>query len=166
MSCKIKTGRKEVSVRASRSENGDVEYSYLFDHKSTNTISRPIHIYDCEAKKLSTFNLPDGVKLTVHRVIVGGGVMPQGSGCLCAGEPGQQVKVLMSEPLKIECKPVVLDNCNSVLFLTIPGSYVLELSDESVLGNFLAMEDSVECCCLPDGLIIGNVGPTGYVGVK
>ncbi len=166
MSCEIVTGKKIVSPSITGVVNDNPQHSYLFDYNSTNKISRPIFIDQCQAYKFSTFNLPDGVSLMFHRVIVAGGKMPQGSGCLCAGEPSSRSYLLYSEPFKIDCKQVKLTNCDGALFLTIPGTYVLELSDEKHLGNFIATADKVDCCCLPSGLIIGNVGPHGYVGTK
>ena len=164
MSCEIVTGKKIVTVTST--VNGeDKPSSLLFDQNSTKRVSHFIHIEPCQAFQIYTFGLPDGAYLTVHRAFVGGGDMPQGSGCLCGVEPGQMVSALATEPFKIDCKPVVVDNCTNVLFLTVPGTYLFELNSDEHLGKFLAFAEAIECCCLPTGLIIGNAKPDGYVGV-
>lgn len=167
MSCKITTGKRVLTQPKTAGKAPEaVTTSFVFDKNSTNKISRPIHVDECMAVKLSTFNLPDGANLTLHRVILGGGIMPQSSGCMCGGDKGQEAYALFSEVFKIDCKPVVIDNCDGALFLTVPGTYMLELNDEAVLGSFVALAERVDCCCLPDGLIIGNAKPDTYVGTK
>lgn len=164
--CEIVTGKKHFTIGSGKNKEEQIS-SLLFDNSSTSKVSHFIHIEPCQAFKFSTFNLPDGVYLKFHRVFASGGAMPQGNGCLCDSTEAKAVGAVASEPFKIDCKPVVLDNCNGVLFLTIPGTYMLELSDESVLGQFLAFAEEVDCCCLPSGLIIGNIGSDNqYIGVK
>lgn len=165
----ITTGKKIVVKRVEAVGGTHVEGfdpTALFDQKSTKTTSHFLNIDSCKAMKLSTFGLKDGAYLTLHRVLLGGAVFPQSSGCLCECEDGEPIKVLANEPLKIDCKPVVLDNCNSVLFLSIPGTYVLELNDPTQLGHFLAFAEVVDCCCLPEGLVIGNRASERYIGTK
>lgn len=161
----IVTGQKQYSLKNAEAKEGK-SYSVLFDSESVKSVSHFIHLGQGKALKFSTFNLPDGVHLAFHRVLPGGGSMPQGAGCLCDTQDGNTTYALASEPFKIDCKPVVLDNCNGVLFLTIPGVYMLELSDESALGQVLAFAEEVSCSCIPDGLIIGNAKPDTYVGTK
>lgn len=165
MNCEIVTGKAVLVEPKTVSE--DQPRTLLFDYSSTKTVSHRVTVSECKAIRLSTFNLPEGNKLNVHRVFVGGGLMPQGYSCLCDTEEATPASAVMTEPLKIDCKPVFIDSCNSVLFLTIPGIYVLELEgDKSLLGNFLAFAEEVDCCCLPDGLIIGNRLANGsFVGV-
>lgn len=165
MSCNIVTGRQQASTSGSN-VNDDVPSSYLFDAKSTNLISRPIFIDNCQVVKFSTFGLPDNVCLKFHRVFVGGGVPPQSYGCLCSADMGKKASILYSEIFKIDCKEVKLCNCTGVLLLSIPGTYVLELSDKAYLGQFIAMAEYIDCCCLPSGLMIGNIGKDGYIGVQ
>lgn len=163
--CEISTGRKTLAVGKSGGE--ETPSSLLFDHKSSSAVSHFINIEPCQVFKFSTFGLPDGVTLTLHRVYLAGGVMPQGTGCICEPDPAKGVQPMATEVFKINCKPVVIDNCNGALFLSVPGTYVLELNDESKLGNFIAMAEEVECCCVPNGLLIGNVGINDtYVGTK
>lgn len=162
MTCNISTGRKIYAVGSGSDK--DLTSNTLFDQKSTKTVSHFIHVAPCQAIQLSTFGLPEGAKLTLNRVLPAGGVMPQGAGCICDHEEGSGVVVAASEPLKIACMPVELTNCNNVLFLTIPGSYMLRLNKEEYLGQFWAFADEVDCCCLPEGLVIGNRKADGYVG--
>lgn len=162
MSCEIVTGKKIQSARTSGSRE-DAPFTALFDSTSTKTLSHIVTVTNCATVKISTFALPDNVHLKVHRVYTGGGVMPFGTGCLCNCDEGTNSQVLFSEPFKIDCKEVRVDNCTSVLFLTVPGDYMFELSDESVLGQFVAFAEEVDCCCLPSGLIIGNQVPSERV---
>lgn len=164
MTCQIETGRKEVSLGGIiHKETGS---GALFDLKSTKLTSYYLHLEACKAIQFSTFGLPDGAYLTLHRVLTTDGRMPQGAGCICDYDNGAGVDVSASEPLKVNCKPVVLDNCNTVLYLAIPGSYMLELNREEYLGQFWAFAEEVDCCCLPDGLVIGNRSGNSYIGVK
>lgn len=163
MTCEISTGRKIVNVSGVGKK---LPTKALFDQTSTELVSPFIHLPPCEALQLSTFNLPDGAELAVYRVLLMGGEMPQGSGCICDYEEGSPVSVAASEPFKIDCKPVVLTNCNNVLYLTSPGSYILRLNSEDHLGHFWAFAEVMDCCCLPDGLVIGNRTGSGYVGTK
>lgn len=163
MTCKIETGRKIVNVGQTA---GNVPSRALFDQTSTKLVSSFIHLLPCEALQLSTFNLPEGAELAVYRVLLMGGEMPQGSGCICDCEEGSPVSVAASEPFKINCEPVVLTHCNNVLFLTTPGSYTLRLNSDEYLGHFWAFAEAMECCCLPEGLIIGNRTGNGYVGTR
>lgn len=158
MSCEIVTGRKYQSTRSSNGE--DIKSVALFDSKSTKVTSHVVTVAECSALKISTFALPDNKYLKIHRVYTGGGVMPFGTGCLCNCDDGSASSVLFSEPLKIDCKEVRVDNCTGVLFLTIPGDYMFELNDESVLGQFVAFAEEIDCCCLPSGLVIGNQVPS------
>lgn len=160
----IVTGKKVVAVNST--VNGkDKPSSLLFDQNSTKRVSHFIHIEPCQAIQISTFGLPDFAYLTVHRAFVGGGDMPQSSGCLCGEESGQMASALTTEPFKVDCKPVIVDNCTNVLFLTVPGTYLFELNSDEHLGKFLAFAEAIECCCLPTGLVIGNAKHDGYVGV-
>lgn len=162
--CSISTGRQEVlGVGSSNDERSS---KVLFDKNSTTKFSHFIEVDPCGALQLSAFGLPDNVNLILHRVIVGGGVMPQGSGCICGVDPAKPAKTLFSNPFKIDCKPVVLNNCNTVLFLTVPGTYVVEVSDPSALGKFIAYAEPTECCCLPNGLVIGNTVLGKFIGTK
>lgn len=162
MTCSVITGRKIYAVGSGSDKDG--ASNVLFDQKSTKTVSHFIHVEPCQAIQFSTFGLPDGAKLTLHRVLPAGGQMPQGTGCICDHEEGYGIVVSASEPLKIDCSPVELTNCNNVLYLTIPGSYMLRLNEERYLGQFWAFADAMECCCLPEGLVIGNRKGGGYVG--
>lgn len=164
MTCDIVTGRKIVNVGSGADK--DPTYNVLFDQKSVSTVSHYLHLEPCEAIQLTTFGLPDGAELSLHRILLTGGKMPQGSGCICDYEPGSLAGVAISEPVKIDCKPVVLDNCNNVLYLTMAGSYVLQLNSDKYLGQFFAFADAMDCCCLPEGLVIGNRKGNGYVGTK
>lgn len=161
MSCEIVTGKKFQAPRASNGE--DAKSVALFDNKSARKLSHVVTVAECSALKISTFALPDNVHLKLHRVYTGGGVMPFGTGCLCNCDDGKTSSVLYSEPLKVDCKEVRVDNCTGVLFLTIPGDYMFELSDESVLGQFVAFAEEIDCCCLPSGLVIGNQVPSERV---
>ena len=158
MSCEIITGRKYQAARSSNGE--DTKSVALFDSKSSKVTSHVVSVAECSALKITTFALPDGKHLKIHRVYTGGGEMPLGSGCGCSCEDGSSSRVLFSELLKIDCKEVRIDNCTGVLFLTIPGDYMFELSDESVLGQFVAFAEEVDCCCIPSGLVIGNQVPS------
>ena len=164
MSCEIVTGRKIYAV--GRSSDGEMATNTLFDQKSTRLVSHFVHVNPCEAIQFSTFGLPEGAFLTVHRVLPMGGMMPQGSGCICDYEEGSAIDVAADEPLKIDCKPVVLDHCNNVLYLTVPGSYMLKLNSEEHLGKFWAFVEAMDCCCLPEGLVIGNRKGAGYIGTQ
>lgn len=155
MSNEIVTGRSYASSSQQGSWEGK-QASMLFDPKSTIKLSHVVSVPSCSALKISTFGLPNEVHLKVHRVFTGGGKIPEGMGCMCVCEDGNTSKVLLSEPLKIDCKEVRIDNCTGVLFLTIPGDYMFEVSDNSALGQFVAFAEEVDCCCLPTGLIIGN----------
>lgn len=163
MTCTIETGRKIVNVG---NIAGNVSSRALFDQTSTKLVSPFIHLLPCEALQLSTFNLPEGAELALYRVLLMGGEMPQGSGCICDYEEGSPVFVAASEPFKVDCKPVVLTSCNNVLFLTTPGSYTLRLNSEDYLGHFWAFAEAMKCCCLPEGLIIGNRTGNDYVGTR
>lgn len=163
MTCVITTGRKLINVDK---KVGGVPSKALFDQTSTELVSSFLHLLPCEALQLSTFNLPEGAELAVHRVLLVGGEMPQGSGCICGSEEGAPVSVAASEPFRIDCKPVVLTYCNNVLYLTSPGSYVLRLNSEEYLGHFWAFAEAMECCCLPEGLVIGNRIGNDYVGTR
>lgn len=164
MGCEIVTGKKVIGV-SNKGSAEDRSATVLFDRNSTTQISHVVTVGDCKALKLSTFNLKDGQAIELHRVLIGGGVMAQGSGCCCDADPASPADVLASEPFKIDCKPVVLTHCFSVLFLTVPGTYMFKLNDEGMVGNVLAFAESVECCCLPSGLIIGNKAHDDYIGV-
>lgn len=163
MTCEISTGRKIINVN---SKVQKIPTKALFDQTSTKLVSPFLHLLPCEALQLSTFNLPAGAELAVYRVLLTGGGMPQGSGCICDYEEGSPVSVAASEPFKIDCDPVVLTHCNNVLFLTTPGSYILRLNSEDYLGHFWAFAEVMDCCCLPDGLVIGNRKGNGYVGTR
>ena len=164
MSCEIVTGKKIVTGNST--VNGQSSpFTVLFDQRSTRRVSHFVNIEPCQAFQISTFGMPDGASLIIHRVFVGGGAMPQGGGCFCGSEAGEMVSALATEPFKIDCKPVVVDNCTNVLFLTVPGPYMFELNSDEHLGKFWAFAEAMECCCLPTGLIIGNAKPDGYVGV-
>lgn len=164
MSCNIQTGRMDYTLSPTLQK--DKVSSALFDNKSTRTVSHFLHVEPCQAIQLSTFGLPDGANLELHRVLPTSGAMPQGAGCICGYDEAESITASASEPLKIGCRAVVLNNCNTVLYLTIPGSYVLKLNDESYLGQFWAFAEAMECCCLPEGLVIGNRKGKGYVGVS
>lgn len=164
MTCSITTGRTIYAVgsgpKSERSSN------VVFNQESTKLVSHLLSVTPCEALQISTFGLPEGAKLTLHRVLPAGGSMPQGSGCICSYDEGSPVNVAASEPLKIDCKPVEIDNCNNVLYLTVAGTYMLQLNSEEFLGQFWAFAESVDCCCLPEGLVIGNRKGAGYVGTQ
>lgn len=162
MSCEIITGKKIHSAQTGGKSEG-VTTTVLFDSTSAKKTSHIVTVAECSAVKISTFALPDNVHLKIHRVYTGGGVMPFSSGCLCGCDDGVASKVLYSEVMKIDCKEVRVDNCTSVLFLTVPGDYMFELSDESMLGQFVAFAEEVDCCCLPSGLVIGNYVPSERV---
>lgn len=161
--CGIVTGRREVVKNPDCTGSAEYKYDYVFDTKSENTISKPIYIDNNQIFKFSTFNLPDGVKLIFNRVQTGGGVMPQGSNC-CVDTCGRKTVIISSEVFKIHCKPVVLNNCNSVLFLSVPGTYILELDTPSALGQFVVQAEPVEGF-IPTSLIIGCEAPDHIVGV-
>lgn len=160
----IVTGTRLVSCGTSSSDREVSPNKYLFDDKSVSRYSYPIMIHDGQVYKLSTFNLPDDVELTLHRILIAGNNLPS-DGC-CGVFSVQQAMIQASEVFKIGCKPVVLNNCDSVLFLTIPGIYMLEVSDEDAIGNFTAIADLVDSKHLPNAMIIGNLGLEGIVGVK
>jgi hypothetical protein len=82
--------------------------------------------------------------------------MPQGYGCICSAEPGSPTNVELSEPFKINGEVVKITNANSALFLTIPGTFMLEMNDTSLVGKIFCTISKAECCCLPNKLIIGN----------
>lgn len=164
MTCNISTGRKLYGT--GKGADVDPNYNVLFDQRSTMTVSHTVDVAPCEAIQFSTFGLPDGAKLEVHRVFRTGGAMPDGAGCICDYESGSPVSVAASEPLKIDCKPVVLDNCNNVLYLTVAGSYMLKLNSADYLGQFWAFAETMDCCCIPEGLVIGNRKGAGYVGTE
>lgn len=164
--CGIITGKKVHAVsRSSSSEDANREV--LFDSLSTNAVTHVVTVGECKALKISTFALPAGKKILVHRVYLGGGVMPFGSGCACGADEGKSAIVQLSEPLRIRCCDVAIDGCSGMLFLTIPGDYVFELEDKTLLGQFVALAEEVECCCLPESTVIGSEIPTGgIVGVE
>lgn len=162
---KIVTGKKYHAVGSSKPSESRMS-AVLFDSTSTKTVSHFIHIEPGQVFKFSTFNLPDEAKLTFHRVYTGGGVMPHSSGCLCGAEDSESVKVLASEVFKIDCWPVYLNNCTGVLFLSVPGTYMLELNDPKHLGNFLAFAEEMDAGVIPDGLLIGNCACDYYVGTN
>lgn len=163
-SCGIVTGRSVVSTKYCGNANQDVPYAYIFDSKSTDVISRPIYIDNCMVYKFQTFNLPEDTKIFFHRVLTGGGLVPTGEGCLCNDETVSKTTVIGNELFKIGCKPVTLDSCNGVLFLSIPGTYMLELSNPAALGQVIVMAEQVDGY-IPPSLIIGNPKPEHYVGV-
>ena len=164
--CSIITGKKVHAV--SRSSNAEeTNRAVLFDSLSTNTVTHVVTVGECKALKISTFALPAGKKILVHRVYLGGGVMPFGSGCACGADDGKSAIVQLSEPLRIRCCDVAIDGCAGMLFLTIPGDYVFELEDKTLLGQFVALAEEVECCCLPESTVIGSPITTGsIVGVE
>ena len=164
--CSIITGKKVHAV--SRSSNAEESNrAVLFDSLSTNAVTHVVTVGECKALKISTFALPAGKKILVHRVYLGGGVMPFGSGCACGVNDGKSAIVQLSEPLRIRCCDVAIDGCAGMLFLTIPGDYVFELEDKTLLGQFVALAEEVECCCLPESTVIGSEIPTGgIVGVE
>lgn len=162
MTCSITTGRKIYAVGSGSDK--DLSTNILFDQKSIKTVSHFLHVEPNQAIQLSTFGLPDGAKLTLYRVLPAGGQMPQGSSCICDHEEGSSATVAASEPLRIGCLPVELTNCNNVLFLTVPGSYMLRLNNEEYLGQFWAFAEAMECSCLPEGLVIGNRKADGFIG--
>lgn len=160
----IVTGTRLVSSSISATDREVSPNKYLFDDKSVSRYSYPVMIHDGQVCKLSTFNLPDEVELVLHRVLIAGNNLPS-DGC-CGAFSVQQAMIQASEVFKIGCKPVVLNNCDSVLFLTVPGIYMLEVSNEDAIGNFTAIADIVDSKYLPNALIIGNIGVEGIVGVK
>ena len=164
--CSIITGKKVHAV--SRSSNAEeTNRAVLFDSLSTNTVTHVVTVGECKALKISTFALPAGKKILVYRVYLGGGVMPFGSGCACGADEGKSAIVQLSEPLRINCHDVAIDGCSGMLFLTIPGDYVFELEDKTLLGQFVALAEEVECCCLPQSTVIGSEVITGgIVGVE
>ena len=164
--CSIITGKKVHAV--SRSSNAEeTNRAVLFDSLSTNAVTHVVTVGECKALKISTFALPAGKKILVHRVYLGGGVMPFGSGCACGADEGKSAIVQLSEPLRINCHDVAIDGCSGMLFLTIPGDYVFELEDKTLLGQFVALAEEVECCCLPQSTVIGSEVITGgIVGVE
>lgn len=164
MNCGIVTGKKVMGVSNSGAAE-DRSSSVLFDKASVARLSHVVNVTECKALRLSAFNLGQADSITIHRVLLGGGSMPQGSGCGCTGTSSTPTTILASEVLKIDCKPVKITNCFGVLFLTIPGDYMFELNEEASLGEVLAFAEPVDCCCIPSGLVIGNEKPTGYVGV-
>lgn len=154
----IITGTKIVTVNST--VNGeDKPSSLLFDQTSTKTVSHFVHLPPGKVLSLSTFGLPDGAEIQVHKVILGGGKMPQGTGCLCGAEDGESLSAVVTEQLHINCRPVALTNCTTINLLNLPGSYVFVLNDEAHLGKFYMIAEEFECTCLPEALVIGNFTP-------
>ena len=150
MTCEITTGRKVGNTVQAQDPN------VLFNARSSNTVSHIFHVDPCKPVKICTFGLGDEDALELHKVHPKPGVMPQGYGCICSAEPGSTTNIEMSEPFKIDGKVVELTNKNSAEFLTIPGLFVLVMKKETMLGKIFCTITDVECCCLPNKLIIGN----------
>lgn len=160
----IVTSTRLVSSTTSASDREVSPNNYLFDGKSVNKYSHPIMIHDGQVVKLSTFNLPDDVELKLHRILIAGKYLPS-DGC-CGIFSVQQAMVQASEPFKIGGKQVVLNSSDSVLFLTVPGIYMLEASNQDVIGDFTAIADLVDSKYIPSAMVIGNFGLESIVGVK
>lgn len=160
--CNIITGKKVHSLSRDRG-TGVVNRMVLFDGNSTKTVTHVVTVPECKALKISTFALPANKRLRIHRVFTGGGVMPQGISCMCGNAEGIESSVLLSEPLRIDCKDVFVYGCTGMLFLTTPGDYVFELEDSSLLGQFVALAEEVDCCGLPPSVIIGHQLTSGYI---
>lgn len=150
MTCEVSTSRKVGNSVQAQDRN------VLFNARSSNTISHIFHVDPCVPLKICTFGLSDGEYLTLHKVYPKAGVMPQGSGCICSAEPGSTTNIEMSEPFKIGGEVVKVTNENSALFLTIPGTFMLEMSSADLIGKIFCTISKAECCCLPNKLIIGN----------
>lgn len=160
--CNIITGKKVHSLSRDRG-TGVVNRMVLFDGNSTKTVTHVVTIPECKALKISTFALPANKRLRIHRVFTGGGVMPQGISCMCGNAEGIESSVLLSEPFRIDCKDVFVYGCTGMLFLTTPGDYVFELEDSALLGQFVALAEEVDCCCLPPSVTIGHQLTSGYI---
>lgn len=150
MTCEISTGRRVGNRVQAKDPN------VLFDARSSNTVSHIFHVDPCAPIKICTFGLGDGEALELHKVHPRPGVMPQGYGCICSAEPGSSVNIEMSEPFKINGETVEITNRDSAVFLTIPGLFVLQMKAPTMLGKVFCTINEVECCCLPNKLIIGN----------
>lgn len=160
--CNIVTGKKVHAVQRSTGSDA-TNRIVLFDGQSTKTVTHVVTVAECKALKISTFALPTDKRLRIHRVFTGGGVMPQGISCACGSDEGVEATVLLSEPFRINCQDVFVDGCSGTLFLTVPGDYVLELENADVLGQFVALAEEVDCCCLPPSVTIGHEMSDGYV---
>ena len=150
MTCEVSTSRKVGNSVQAEDRN------VLFNARSSNTISHIFHVDPCVPLKICTFGLGDDDYLTLHKVHPKAGVMPQGYGCICSAEPGSSTNIEVSEPFKVNGEVVKITNANSALFLTIPGTFMLEMKDASLIGKIFCTISKAECCCLPSKLIIGN----------
>lgn len=150
MTCQITTSRKAGNTVQAQEPN------VLFNARSSNTVSHIFHVDSCVPVKICTFGLGAEDALVLHKVHPKAGNMPQGYGCICSAEPGSSVNIEMSEPFKINGETVELTAKNSAVFLTIPGLFILEMKNKSMLGKVFCTITEVECCCLPNKLIIGN----------
>lgn len=150
MTCEISTSRKTGNRVQAHDPN------VLFDARSSNTVSHIFHVDPCVPVKICTFGLGEGDALVLHKVHPKAGAMPQGFGCICSAEPGSSVNIELSEPFKIKGEEVRLTNENSAVFLTIPGLFILQMDKEAMLGKVFCTITEVDCCCLPNKLIIGN----------
>lgn len=157
--CNISTGtliQKPRPQGTASSKSAPENADQLFNGASTSKLSPMFVVPECKAIKICTYGLGDNDFIRIHKVVPEGGVFPQSGGCLCLCEDGKPGKVALSEPLRIDCDDVTLTGCTNVTFLTIPNTYQLELGDETLIGKVTVIVQEVDCCCLPQRLVIGN----------
>lgn len=160
---KIKTGTKRFGSGMSSTQE-PISYE-LFNHLSKNGISHVVSVTDKNPILISSFGLYTGVKIGVHKVLVKGGGYPEGCECGCDCIEGDDPSIRVSEPLQIDCKPVTINECNNVLYLTIPGFYMFRVNEEEHVGKFILLAEPVSQKDLPTGLVIGNRFSNEFVGI-
>lgn len=146
--------------------NKDQPPEELFNHFSKSRTSHVITVTPSNPILISSFGLGDDVKITLHKVRVSGGTYPIPGDCICTCIEGDDPSISDSEPLLIQCKPVIIDKCMNIIYLTIPGHYAFQIDKEEHIGTFILLAEPVPLHTIPNGLVIGNRFNDKYIGVK
>lgn len=121
--------------------------SFNFSCEKTNEIGEVVRKGDCAV---------------LHKIDLAGEDMGEGDGCVNCGScllDGLDVSVASSEPVVV-CGEEWTHNANNNLsILTVPGSYMFELCDESAIGSVTMRIEAIpvsQAAMLPRPLIHGE----------
>lgn len=162
MTCNIKTGRKEIMHRPKSKGRKLSVFNghFLYDSKSTKTVSSYITVEPDIVYQVTLYNMPDDAELLVHKVYLGDGHLAQGESCCdCGYEEEQPVKPILSSPLVIDGKEQKLTKNYTTMLLVIPGTYQLELTDKKYLSEFTVTLEEYPRYALNE--MLGNVSLVG-----
>lgn len=162
MTCDIKTGRKEIMRRPTSKGKKPRVFNghFLYDSKSSSTVSRYINISPDTICQITLYNMPKDAELLVHKVYLGDGHLAQGESCCeCGYEEEQAAKPILSTPLVIDGIKQTLSADYTTMLLVIPGTYQLELTDKKYLSEFTVTAEDYPRHALNE--MLGNVSLVG-----